>query len=303
MIIDAHTHLFSPAVIADRARYTQRDSFFDFLYRNPKARIVGAAELIAAMDAAGVDKAIVAGWCWQSNDICIEQNSWLIEIARQSPKRLLALCTVQPNAGDAAVREFRRCIENGMAGAGELNADGQNFRLDDPGFLNLARAAVELRAPIMLHTNESVGHNYPGKGQLPLAAIYALVKTLPDLRLVLAHWGGGYPFYELMPEVRAASQNIFYDTAASPLLYAPQIFRMVVNIVGADKVLFGSDFPLILYPKKQKDPDMRPFLDEARSAGFSVDERAQVLGANAEKVFGQSGNQAIRQSVNQYPVD
>ena len=286
MIIDAHTHLFSPDVVADRARYTQRDSFFDDLYHNPKARIVGAAELIAAMDAAGVDQAVVAGWPWQSNDICIEQNTWLMQVARQYPTRLVALCTVQPKAGIAAIREFRRCIENGMVGAGELNADGQGFRLDDDGLLNLARAAVELRAPMMLHTNEPVGHPYPGKGGLPLAAIYALVKQLPDLRLVLAHWGGGFPFYELMPEVRAAAHNVFYDTAASPLLYAPRVFRAVVNIVGADKVLFGSDFPLILYPKRQHEPDMRPFLGEVRSVGFEAEELAKILGNNAWTVLG-----------------
>jgi hypothetical protein len=159
-----------------------------------------------------------------------------------------------------------------MAGVGELNADGQGFRLDDQGLLNLARAAVELRAPIMLHTNELVGHPYPGKGELPLAAIYALVKALPDLRLVLAHWGGGFPFYELMPEVRA---------------YAPNIFRAVVNIVGAHKVLFGSDFPMILYPKRQKEPDLRPFLGEVRGIGFSAEELAKILGNNAWTVFGE----------------
>jgi hypothetical protein len=286
MIIDAHTHLFSPDVIADRTRYATRDSFFGFLYGSPRAYTMGAAELLAAMDAAGVDQSVVVGWPWQNNDLCVEQNSWLIEIARQYPDRLRVLCTVQPNAGDAAIREFRRCIESGMIGAGELNADGQNFRLDDPGFLNLARAAIEWRAPLLLHTNEPVGHNYPGKGQLPLAAIYALVKTLPELRLVLAHWGGGYPFYELMPEVRAVSPNIFYDTAASPLLYAPQIFRTVANIVGAEKILFGSDFPLMLYPKRHKQPEMRSFLDEVRGVGFSAEELALVLGKNAERVLG-----------------
>jgi predicted TIM-barrel fold metal-dependent hydrolase len=285
MIIDAHTHLFSPEIVADRARYTQRDSFFDYLYSNPKARIVGAAEMIAAMDAAGVDKAIVAGWPWQGNDVCIEQNTWLMEVARQYPNRLITLCTVQPNAGDAAIREFRRCLENGMAGAGELNADGQGFRLDDDGLLNLARAAVELNAPIMLHTNEPVGHHYPGKGQLPLAAIYALVKALPHLRVVLAHWGGGFPFYELMPEVRTTAQNVFYDTAASPLLYAPNIFRAAINIVGDHRVLFGSDFPLILYPKRQKEPGMQPFLDEVRGVGLSTTELANVLSNNARMVF------------------
>lgn len=285
MIIDAHTHLFSPDVRADRAHYAARDTFFGTLYRSPRAHTIGVEELIAAMDAAGVARAVVAGWAWQHHETCVEQNTWLIEIARQYRERLIVLCTVQPRAGDAAIRELCRCIESGLAGVGELNADGQGFRLDDPDFVNLARAAIELRVPLMLHTNEPVGHAYPGKGQLALAAIYALVQQLPNLRLILAHWGGGYPFYELMPEVRAASQNVFYDTAASPLLYAPSVFRTVVNIVGAEKILFGSDYPLILYPKRQQEPDMRPFLDQVRGAGLSNEELQKILGANTARVF------------------
>jgi predicted TIM-barrel fold metal-dependent hydrolase len=286
MIIDAHTHLFSPDVIAQRARYAERDTFFGYLYASPKARTIGVAELLAAMDASGVDRAVVAGWAWQDHAVCVEQNTWLIEIARQHRARLGVLCTVQPHAGEAAIRELRRCVESGLAGVGELNADGQGCRLDDAAFIELARAASELRVPVMLHTNEPVGHHYPGKGRLSLAEVYAFVRQVPDVRLVLAHWGGGYPFYELMPEVRAASQNVFYDTAASPLLYAPSVFRVVVNIVGADKVLFGSDYPLIVYPKRQKEPDMRPFLDEVHRAGLSHDELDKVLGENAARVFG-----------------
>ncbi len=285
MIIDAHTHIFSPAVIADRSRYTARDPFFDYLYSNPKARLVGAAELIAALDADGIDRAVIAGWAWQAQAMCVEQNTWLMQVARQYPTRVIALATVQPNAGDAAIRELRRCVEGGMIGLGEMNADGQGFDLTGENFMNLARAAVELRAPILLHTNEPVGHVYPGKGKLPLADIYALIKQLPALRLVLAHWGGGLPFYELMPEVRAAAQNVFYDTAASPLLYAPQIFRAVADLVGARKILFGTDFPLITYPKRQTEPGSALFLADVRAAGFTPAELAQILGANAQAVF------------------
>lgn len=287
MMIDAHTHLFSPDVIAQRARYAERDTFFGYLYARPQARTIGAAELLAAMEASGVARAIVVGWPWQNHDVCVEQNTWLIEVARQHRARLSVLCTVQPNAGDAAIRELRRCVEGGLVGVGELNADGQGFRLDDASFLRLARAASELRVPLLLHTNEPVGHPYPGKGRLSLAEIYAFVRQVPDLRVVLAHWGGGYPFYELMPEVRAASHNVFYDTAASPLLYTPNVFRVVVNIVGADRVLFGSDYPLILYPKRQPEPDMRPFLDEVRGAGLLDTELEMILGRNAARVFGQ----------------
>jgi uncharacterized protein len=286
MIIDAHTHIFSPAVIADRAGYSERDPFFGKLYSGIAARMIGADELIAALDAAGIDKAVLAGWPWQSHEVCVEQNSWTLEVVRRYPDRLYALAAIQPGAGATARRELERCIAAGMVGLGELNADGQRFRLDDADFLALAHRAAELHVPLLLHTNEPVGHEYPGKGQLPLADIYALIKAVPDLKLILAHWGGGFPFYELMREVRKAAKNVYYDSAASPLLYAPQIFRTVLDVVGGDKVLFGSDFPLILYPKRQTEPDYAPFLAEIREVGLPAETLASVLSRNAQRVFG-----------------
>ena len=286
MIIDAHTHIFSPDVIANRTYYAERDPFFGELYSGIAARMIGATELIAAMDAAGIDKAVLAGWPWQPHEICVEQNSWAIEIARQFPDRLYALAAIQPNAGAAALRELERCIAAGMVGLGELNADGQRFRPDDADFLALARRAAELHVPLLLHTNEPVGHQYPGKGKLPIFSIYALIKAAPDLKLILAHWGGGFPFYELMREVRKAASNVYYDSAASPLLYSSKIFRIVVDTVGSDKVLFGSDFPLILYPKRQTEPDYAPFLAEIRDLQFAAQDRAKLMVDNALRVFG-----------------
>lgn len=285
MIIDSHTHIFSPDVIAHRARYAKRDAFFGTLYSGAVARMIGAEELIAAMDAAGIDKAVVTGWCWQNHDVCVEQNSWRMDVIRRYPDRLLALAAIQPNAGADAIRELERCVAGGMIGLGELNADGQSFRLDDANFRALAHRAAKLGVPMLLHMNEPVGHKYPGKGTLPLADIYDFIKAVPNLRLILAHWGGGFPFYELMREVRKAALNVFYDSAASPLLYSSQIFRTVIDLVGSDKVLFGSDFPLILYPKRQTEPDYVPFLAEIRALDFSVEELEKVMGRNAECVF------------------
>lgn len=285
MIIDSHTHIFSPEVIAHRARYAERDPFFGELYSGVAARMVDADGIIAAMDKAGIDKAVVTGWCWQSHDVCVEQNSWTMQAARKYPDRLLALAAIQPNAGDAAIRELERCAAGGMVGLGELNTDGQGFQLDDENFLALARRAAELNVTMLLHKNELIGHDYPGKGQLTLANIYYFVKAVPNLRLVLAHWGGGFPFFELMREVRRVSANVYYDSAASPLLYSSKIFRTVIDLVGSDKVLFGSDFPLILYPKRQTEPDFAPFLDEICGLGLSTAEWEKVMGENAERVY------------------
>jgi uncharacterized protein len=302
MIIDAHTHIFSPTVIADRASYSKRDPFFGELYSGIAARMIGAEELIAAMDAAGIDKAVLAGWPWQSHEICVEQNSWAIEVARMYPDRVYALAAIQPGAGAAARRELERCITAGMVGLGELNADGQRFRLDDADFLALAHRAAELRVPMLLHTNEPVGHSYPGKGHLPITHIYAFIKAAPELKLILAHWGGGFPFYELMREVHKAASNVYYDSAASPLLYSSKIFRTVIDIVGGDKVLFGSDFPLILYPKRQTVPDYAPFLAEIRDVGLPAETLALILSNNAQRVFGIYKNLARGQTPARFSV-
>jgi uncharacterized protein len=288
MMIDSHTHLFSPAVMTQREKYSARDAFFGELYSGAVARMVSVDEMLADMDVAGVEKCVVAGWCWQSHEICVEQNSWLMEIARQHPNRLMALATVQARAGADAIREMRRCVEGGVVGIGELNADGQGFHLDDPEFLNLARAMTEMHVPLLLHTNEPVGHIYPGKGKLALAEIYNFVKANPDLHIVLAHWGGGFPFYELMREVRKISKNVFYDSAASPLLYDISIFRTVTNIVGSERVLFGSDYPLILYPKRQGEPGFELFLQQIRELGLGENELARILGGNAQTFWTRS---------------
>ena len=65
------------------------------------------------------------------------------------------------------------------------------------------------------------------------------------MRVVAAHWGGGFPFYELMPEVQTAAANVWYDSAASLYLYRPEIFPTVARIAGPRKILWGSDYPLI----------------------------------------------------------
>jgi predicted TIM-barrel fold metal-dependent hydrolase len=284
-VVDAHIHLFPPEVREHRQRYLDGDPFFARLYGNPKARMVGVEQALADMDRDGVAKAVIAGWPWQSHDVCVEHNSWASEQVRLHPDRFAALAVVQPDAGQIAVREVERCLDGGMVGVGELNTDGQNCRLDSAGLMAVAKVCAERDAPLLLHANEPVGHVYPGKGTLALAAIYDLVRAAPELRLVLAHWGGGLPFYELMPEVRMASVNVCYDTSASPLLYEPRVFRLAVELVGARKVLFGSDYPLELYPGSGGKSGFRRFLDEIRRLKLGAEAEASVFGGNARRVF------------------
>ena len=136
--------------------------------------------------------------------------------------------------------------------------------------------ATTLDFPIMAHVSEPVGHDYPGKGTATPPRILAFLEQHPDLRFVAAHWGGGLPFYEMMPEVGMALRNVTYDTAASTYLYRPEIFDIVTRITGPDRVLWGSDYPVL---------GQRRFLRKARSILDDATARA-VVGANAARVYG-----------------
>ena len=96
---------------------------------------------------------------------------------------------------------------------------------------------------MVVHVSEPAGHQYPGKGHTTPDRAYRFIENFPGNVIVCAHWGGGLPFYGLMPEVGKAFQNVYFDTAASPFLYRPEIFSAVVGLVGSEQILFGTDYP------------------------------------------------------------
>ena len=133
---------------------------------------------------------------------------------------------------------------------------------------------------LLTHASEPVGHDYAGKGSITPDILYYLITSFPDLTLICAHWGGGLPFYALMPEVKEAMSNVYFDTAASPFLYRPQVYNQVVHLVGADKILFGSDYPL-MSPSR--------LLREIETLDLPAETEHLILGGNAQKLLGLLG--------------
>jgi predicted TIM-barrel fold metal-dependent hydrolase len=250
---------------------------FAELYASPRASMATADDLLAAMDEAGVDCAAIAGFAWTDADRCRRHNDAMLDAAARSDGRLIALCGVPPGDPDRAVREMERCAAAGTRGFGELrlsSTDGDLF--DDDALATVAGAAARLDLPLMIHASEPVGHRYPGKAGGPLERIWRLCEDNPDVTLILAHLGGGLPFYAFMPEVAAQFQRTYVDTAATPWLYRPEVYRAVLNLVGQGHLLFGSDFPL-RHPRD----DIRLLLQ----AGLSDDVCRAVLGENAARLF------------------
>ena len=278
MIIDFHTHIFPPDIIARREEFLRRDTWLEELYGNPKAKMATADDLIASMETDGVDVSVTFPFGWRDVGLAEECNSYIIQAMRDYPGRIIGLGAIQPLAGSRAIAELERCFAAGMPGFGELMPHGQGYRLSDITLLApLMEAAQHLGMFALTHTSEPVGHLYQGKGDVTPGELQALVQAFPRLRVVAAHWGGGFPFYELMPEVHAAAANVWYDSAASLYLYRPEIFAEVARICGSGKLLWGSDYPLI---------SQRRMLDYARAGGLDDDVLHLALGGNAAALLG-----------------
>jgi len=277
VIVDFHTHIFPAKVRDNRAEYL-RDPAFAALYSGPKAAIATDEDLIASMDRDGIDASVALGFGWRSHELCVETNDYVLEAAGRYPGRIIPFCAVQPLAQEAALREIERCLEGGARGIGELRADEQSFSLDDERVMApLAELARLSGLPLLLHTSEPVGHTYAGKGTATPEVLYRFISCFPEVKLILAHWGGGLAFYALMPEVADALKNTYFDTAASPLLYRWDILAHVSRIVGEDKVLFGSDYPL-LKPAR--------LIRAIKGIGLLGQHLNHVLGGNAQRILG-----------------
>jgi predicted TIM-barrel fold metal-dependent hydrolase len=277
VIIDFHTHIFPPQVRENRDDLVRQDACFAEFYTSPKAKMATAEELIASMDQAEINTSVILNTGWIGQELCAQINDYVLEAAARYPHRLVAFCAIQPKAGEAAIVELERCARGGARGIGELRPDIQGFDLGDKELMEpFVEVAGRYRLLFLLHASEPVGHQYSGKGTITPDTLYRFICNFPELRVICAHWGGGLPFYALMPEVASALANTFFDTAATPFLYQPQIFKHVAEIVGADKILFGSDYPL-MSPKR--------IIAQLESIGLPRETEAMILGGNARRLL------------------
>ncbi len=283
MIIDFHCHILPPDFIGRHEELSKRDATYAALFPDGGGRTSDVDSLLRVMDRAGVDHTVVMGFGWTDGEIAAAANDYLIAAATSRPDRISAFASVNPAWGDAAVSEAKRCLDAGAVGIGELHADTQGLDISDRTVMEpIMELLRERSVPITVHASEPVGHVYPGKGTTTPEKLLRFVSRFPDNRIVLAHLGGGLPFYAAMPEVGGALSNVWYDTAALPYLYNASAIEASVITAGADKLLFGSDYPLLMQTR---------VLDYVRSARLDPQEMAAIAGGNAAALlFGPSND-------------
>jgi predicted TIM-barrel fold metal-dependent hydrolase len=275
MKIDSHVHITPPDIAENWEKYAEKEPYFYRLSRSKNNKFACAEDVIAAIEGAGFDMAVVFGFAFRDMGLCRYVNDYVIEKTKAYPQKLIGFGVVSPH-GDAG-KEIERCYNAGLKGIGELFPEGQGIDLENKKetmfFTEICR---ELGLPLLLHANEPVGHSYPGKTNVSLKQLETFITNNRSLKIILAHWGGGLIFYETMKEIKEKFVNAYYDTAATPFLYDDKIYRTVKALDLCEKLLFGSDFPLLPHSRYQ---------DALEKSGFSDSEKNLIIGGNFKKIL------------------
>lgn len=289
-LIDTHVHLYPPEANRDPAAWAaaNREPHWAALCTRrrrggqPVQTFPSVDELLRAMDRAGVARAVLLGWYWERMATCRGQNAFYATCIRAHPDRLSAFATFHPSAGETGVLdELQRAADTGLVGLGELSPHSAGFALDDPVFDAALDFAASRRWPVNLHVTDPDSRPFPGRITTPLDDFRLLAARHPTVTFILAHWGGLLPLRGGGP----LPDNVYFDTAASPLLYGQDIWRRFCTQVPAERVLFGSDFPLNLYPGIDPLPTMERLIAEVHRSELDAAALRVVVRDNARRLL------------------
>lgn len=279
MKIDIHVHMTPKEISENALKIGEKEPYFDLLSKTPKNKFATGDEIVEEMKKAGIDQSVVFGFSFGDMGLCRYVNDYTIEEIKAHPKELIGFMSVVPNHTDVAY-EIERCYKAGLRGIGELFPAGQPFEISElKDTQAMAECCQYYHLPVMVHMNEPVGHYYAGKTETSFNEIEAFIQHHPELNVILAHFGGGLFMYEMMKEVKAQFKNVYYDNAASIFLYQPSIYRVFRELGMLDKLLFGSDYPL-LSPTRYE--------ESLAESGLNKVELEQFYGGNAMKLLSSS---------------
>ncbi len=226
-------------------------------------------------------------------------NDDIMKSVEKYPKRFVGLGTLPMQAPDLAIKELERCKAIGMQGV-EIGSHVNDWNLNAPELFPIFQACAELDMAVFIHPWDMMGKDKMSKYWLPWLvgmpaetslAICSMIfggvfERLPDLRVAFAHCGGSFPAtigrvqhgFDVRPDLCAVDNNVsprdyLGKFWLDSLVHSPEMLDYVVNLIGADKVTLGTDYP---FPLGELQPGKL-----IKGMGYDAEKSAQLLHGSA----------------------
>jgi predicted TIM-barrel fold metal-dependent hydrolase len=229
MVVDCHVHVYPHEV--ERKVIPKVESVYGVRARHP-ATVEGVR---SAMKKAGIEKSLVLSYLNRPEHV-VSFNTWCAEV-QKTHKELLFFGGMHPDF-EMPLEELERIKGLGLLGI-KLQPNTQRFYPDDERFFPIYEMLVELDLAVAFHCGDEVIHfdqmyAHPSR-------FAQVLESFPDLTILLAHLGG-YKTWDAIRYV-AGYESVWYDTAFCPRNLLDKEFREIVDRLGSEKVVFGTDFP------------------------------------------------------------
>ncbi|MHC1701201.1 MAG: amidohydrolase family protein [Humidesulfovibrio sp.] len=228
MFTDTHCHVFHPKIAAKAL--TQLEGHYGI---RPQGTGL-LDDLLTRADRAGIARVVVHTAATDPSQV-IPANNWALELMRQSP-RVTAFGTLHPDYPEPE-QELDRLARAGVKGL-KFHPDFQGFFLDDPKFYALMER-IGSRFMLMIHVGDTLPPEQNPSCPVKLAR---LRRAFPGPAMIAAHLGG-YRHWDFAVE-HLAGLDVYMDTSSSLRFVADDTLRALVARHPAERLLFGSDYPL-----------------------------------------------------------
>jgi predicted TIM-barrel fold metal-dependent hydrolase len=236
-----------------------------------RAAGMSPVETVAAMDAAGIEKLLLTSWTAPGRQVA--SNERIAEFIRDYPTRFVGVAGVDLHRPVEAVRQLDRAVRE--FGFKALRVIPWLWKLppNDRLYYPLYVKCIELDIPFCTQVGHT-GPLMPSETGRPIPYIDEVALTFPELRIVGGHIG--YPWTDEMIALAWKHEHVYIDTSAYlPRYYPPQLLHFM-NTYGQEKVLFGTNFPML---------DLKQCAEQALALELKPEAKAKFLAGNARRVF------------------
>jgi len=208
-------------------------------------------------------------------------NDAVVEFAQANQDIAIPFASLNPNRGADAVREARRLVDAGVVRGLKLHPPIQEFSPDDRVAYPLYEVFAEAKLPVLFHTGHSgIGTGMRGGGGIRLKygnpmPIDDVAVDFPDMPIILAH--PSFPWQDEAISICLHKPQVYIDLSGwSPKYFSPNLIQYA-NTLLKNKVLFGSDYPLLTPDRWMADFEKIAIRDEVRPL---------IMKENARRLFG-----------------
>lgn len=232
---------------------------------------VTAAEMVAMLDRAGIERALLTAWHRPGQWLI--SNDQVAEMVREFPERLVGVASVNLERPLEAVHELERAVVELGFKALRLLPWLWNRPPNDKFYFPLYVKCIELGIPFCCQVGHT-GPLFPSEPGRPIPYLDEVALTFPELTIVGGHIG--FPWTDEMIGLAWKHANVYIDTSAwLPRYYPPSLIQFL-STFGRDKVLFATNFPMLGFEK---------CAEQARQLGLAPEIERRFLRENAERVF------------------